>query len=81
MLHFHRAPSQSTNDDEECSNVWEAIDVKIAAQERQQDAVEGDSTDEDWGIRGENEDLGYDEPLIRDVYIPSWWKEYEGSIL
>ena len=58
----------------------DAIDVKIAAQERQQDAAEDDSSDEECGTPSENEELGYDEPLIKDAYIPFELKENEGSI-
>ncbi|XP_028399862.1 NFX1-type zinc finger-containing protein 1-like [Dendronephthya gigantea] len=73
-----RVLPESTNDEQECLD-FDAIDVKIAAQERQQDAVEGDSTQENCDTPSENEKLGYDEPLIRNVYIPFGREENEGE--
>ncbi|XP_028399879.1 NFX1-type zinc finger-containing protein 1-like isoform X2 [Dendronephthya gigantea] len=74
---FHVKNSVSSSPTKDDSDLHYAIDSKVAAQEREQNALEGDCPKDDYEIPNKTEDCGDDGDLIPDVYIPFVWENYE----
>ncbi|CAB4032069.1 Hypothetical predicted protein, partial [Paramuricea clavata] len=68
----------STKDEEGCS--VDSIDRKVAARERQQDAVEDDIMEDDLYTPSQVEDLDDNEPLTNDIKIPFLYKKNPESL-
>ena len=74
FIQFYSVSPSSRSDEEEC--LEEAIDSKVVAQERKQDAAEDDINEDDSPIvntQSNTDDSDDDEPLTDDVDIPFYY--------